>query len=231
MFTFVTRQQAKGLKAQGNRVIDVSSRAAEPYQLLSPFYPHGNLPVPGMPGETSDSFEGIWQGLKVFEGGGIDRSYFRGKGRKRRGGKVLGHQCGERLLDYFEARRTIYIPGYRNMVLTTPAFAVARQLVEEALDGTDTFLHDFEANGDPNRRKPLAHASILCALLQENLEVVQRYFTDKNYRVQYLVGFLPYRGNLEGMELLVHTVTYPIADAIVRERDADVIARMDTGTM
>ena len=33
------------------------------------------------------------------------------------------------------------------------------------------------------------------------------------------------------MELLVQTIKYPIADAIVRERDADVIARMNTGTM
>jgi hypothetical protein len=127
-----------------------------------------------MPGVTSDSFEGIWQGLKVYEKEGIDPSFFRGKGRKRRGGKVIGHQCGDLLLDYFNARRTIYIPGYRNMVVATPALIVAKQLVEEAFDGVDTFLYDFEANGDPNHYKPLAHASILCALLQENFHATER---------------------------------------------------------
>jgi hypothetical protein len=48
-------------------VIDVTSRASEPWVRFSPFYPHGGIPVPFSPGEFSMTVEGIWQGLKVFE--------------------------------------------------------------------------------------------------------------------------------------------------------------------
>src|SRR5262245_28343276 len=69
----------------GSVVYDVSSYAEFPFCTLSPMWPHGGIPVPGMPGTTSDSVEGIWQGLKV-----IDRKiaprYFTGQGHKR-GGK------------------------------------------------------------------------------------------------------------------------------------------------
>jgi hypothetical protein len=53
---------------EGAAVYDVSSYADHPYCTLSPFWPHGGIPVPGMPGTTSDSVEGIWQGLKLIDG-------------------------------------------------------------------------------------------------------------------------------------------------------------------
>lgn len=49
------------------RIIDVTSRSSEPWVHFSPFYPHGNIPVPLSPGYVGESVEGIWQGLKVFE--------------------------------------------------------------------------------------------------------------------------------------------------------------------
>ena len=49
-------------------ILDVTSTSNLRYaQLLSPFYPHGNIPIPFSPGFTSYSVEGIWQGLKVFK--------------------------------------------------------------------------------------------------------------------------------------------------------------------
>jgi len=39
----------------------------EPWIKFSPFYPHGGIPVPFAPGYFSETVEGIWQGLKVFE--------------------------------------------------------------------------------------------------------------------------------------------------------------------
>ena len=45
----------------GAVVYDVSSYADHPYCTLSPYWPHGGIPVPGMPGTTSDSVEGVWQ--------------------------------------------------------------------------------------------------------------------------------------------------------------------------
>ena len=44
----------------------MTSRGAEPWVRLSPFYPHGGIPIPGHPGRTSQSVEGIWQALKMF---------------------------------------------------------------------------------------------------------------------------------------------------------------------
>ncbi|WP_187368191.1 DUF6939 family protein [Nonomuraea terrae] len=45
----------------GAVVIDVTSRAEQPWVRLSPFYPHGDIPVPGGPGLTGQSLEGICQ--------------------------------------------------------------------------------------------------------------------------------------------------------------------------
>ena len=39
------------------------------YKTLSPFYPHGGIPIPFSGSVTSQSVEGIWQGLKVGLGG------------------------------------------------------------------------------------------------------------------------------------------------------------------
>ena len=36
-------------------------------QKLSPFYPHGGIPVPFSEGVTATCVEAVWQGLKVFE--------------------------------------------------------------------------------------------------------------------------------------------------------------------
>jgi hypothetical protein len=54
-------------------LIDVTSRGSEPWVRLSPFYPHGGIPVPFTPGVVSASVEGIWQALKVFERTDVDR--------------------------------------------------------------------------------------------------------------------------------------------------------------
>ena len=59
------------LREYPNAVIfDVTSKGE--YKTLSPFYPHGGIPIPFSGSVTSQSVEGIWQGLKVFEHEGID---------------------------------------------------------------------------------------------------------------------------------------------------------------
>ncbi len=42
-------------------IFDVTSKGV--YKTLSPFYPHGAIPVPFSGTVTSQSVEGIWQGL------------------------------------------------------------------------------------------------------------------------------------------------------------------------
>lgn len=53
-------------------IIDVTSQGSGPWIRLSPFYPHGGIPVPGHPDRTSQSAEGVWQALKVFAAGQED---------------------------------------------------------------------------------------------------------------------------------------------------------------
>lgn len=56
------------LKKHPNAIIaDVTSQAKDGLVRLSPFYPHGGIPVPFSEGYTATCVEGIWQGLKVFE--------------------------------------------------------------------------------------------------------------------------------------------------------------------
>lgn len=101
------------------KIIDVTSKAEEPWVRFSPFFPHGGIPIPGMPGESAQSVEGLWQGLKVFESEGVDPSKWRNTSMKgikrsvRSRGRVLGHWFRDELLGYLEARKQIYLPAYR----------------------------------------------------------------------------------------------------------------------
>ena len=84
----------------GALIIDVTSRAAGPWVRLSPFYPHGGIPVPRSPGVTAQSVEGIWQALKVFATADVDPARLSGtrmagiKRTVRKYGPVLGHRDG-----------------------------------------------------------------------------------------------------------------------------------------
>lgn len=163
IFRFVARREVAKLPP-GALAFDVSSRAKPPLVKLSPFYPHGGIPVPGMPGTYSDSVEGVWQGLKVMSGE-IDPAYFTGKGRKRRG-RPEGHRHGERLVGYVEARQTIYIPAYAYAWRECVGTDVRRRLFEPAARGVTQYFFDFEHNGDPSDPSaPLAHSSVLVDLL------------------------------------------------------------------
>ena len=75
-------------------IFDVTSKGE--YKTLSPFYPHGGIPIPFSGTVTSACVEGIWQGLKVFENEGIDFSCFTNRTMKdlkrtvRTHGRCLG---------------------------------------------------------------------------------------------------------------------------------------------
>lgn len=157
----------------GARLLDVTSKGAEPWVRFSPFYPHGGIPVPGRPDWSSQSVEGIWQALKVFETSDVDPSKLAVKTMKgikrtvRKHGRVLGHRWGtnERLLPYGEARRAIYLPAYR---------WILEHRLQEQLDelrslaaSQDVILLDYETNVDiDDLRKPLSHAGLVVAHLQ-----------------------------------------------------------------
>ncbi|HKB37109.1 MAG TPA: hypothetical protein VKD72_11690 [Gemmataceae bacterium] len=150
---------------RGVVVHDVSSYADHPYCTLSPMWVHGGIPVPGMQGVTSDSVEGIWQGLKVIRGKTAPH-LFEGPGRKRGGGKPSGHQFGNKLLGIVEARRKIYCVAYEWVLANRIDPALLEQFVARAFEGVSQFFHDTGDNGDINNtNEPLAHASVLVQYL------------------------------------------------------------------
>lgn len=145
-------------------VYDVSSYADDPFRTLSPMTVHGGIPVPGQPGTTSDTVEGVWQGLKVIRGKTAPR-YFRGPGCKR-GGKPAGHDFGGKLLKLVEARQRIYRPTYEWMLEHRIDPALLAGFVAAAVAGVPQFFHDIGNNGNINDPdEGWAHAAVLVQYL------------------------------------------------------------------
>lgn len=154
---------------------DVTSGAKDGLVKLSPFYPHGGIPVPFSEGYTATCVEAIWQGLKVFEGADVDTSLFQNdtmKGLKRtvrRFGNPLGHRRGvngTELLGYIEARKKIYIPTYR-WVLENKVANIIERLKAANEEGKTIVLLDYDTNADvENAKKPLSHASLIKAYVE-----------------------------------------------------------------
>lgn len=160
-------------------IIDVTSQGDQPWVRFSPFWPHGNIPVPFSNGILGASVEGIWQALKVFESEDIDESKLlvtnmRGLKRTVRSlGTVLGHRKGikgEELLPYRQARELIYLPCYR-WVLDNCLQSELKQLRAKATTGTVVLL-DYQTNGDIDDLKtPLSHAALVERFLEDDWPV------------------------------------------------------------
>ena len=153
-------------------ILDVTSRASEPWIRLSPFYPHGGIPVPGHPDRTSQSFEGVWQALKVFateqeDFTKLDITTMKGiKQTVRRLGPPLGHRLESRLLGYEEARRTLYLPTYRWMLDHRAPELVAE--LRELSNHRTVVLLDYTTNGDvSDLSTPLSHAALIAQRIQD----------------------------------------------------------------
>ncbi|MGM9749190.1 MAG: DUF6939 family protein [Candidatus Cryptobacteroides sp.] len=157
----------------GAVILDITSSSSyKSGQLLSPFYPHKNIPIPGdSRGMTSYSVEGIWQGLKVFEKTGIDIQSFRNDTMKdikrtvRKFGRPLGHQYGvysKELLSYLDAKRLIYAPAYKYMLENVPEVKAIVKRIRQKAQECDIVLLDYNINPD-NRdaAKPLSHAELV----------------------------------------------------------------------
>ena len=160
----------------GAMFIDVTSHADDEFVKFSPFYPHGGIPVPFTDGVTSQSVEGIWQGLKVFENVGVDIHSFKITDMKnikrtsRKFGACLGHRKGvrgEELLEYIDARKEIYLPAYKWVLdnklqkLVTAVRIIAKN--------KPVVLLDYDTNADVNNpKKPLSHASLIKAYIEGN---------------------------------------------------------------
>lgn len=163
------------LKAYPDAIIaDVTSNAKDGLVKLSPFYPHGGIPVPFSPGISAECVEGIWQGLKVFENEGIDTAMFRNntmrniKRTVRTHGRVLGHQRGvenPEILGYVEAKHQIYIPTFK-WVLENKVTNIIERLRIASKDKTIVLL-DYNTCCDVDSpTKPLSHAYLIKAYVE-----------------------------------------------------------------
>jgi hypothetical protein len=163
-------------KYPGAVIADVTSKATNSLVKLSPFYPHGGIPIPYSDGYYSMSVEGVWQGLKVFETSDIDLKMFQNDTMKnikrtvRKFGKPLGHRKGvksDKLLEYIEARIQIFLPTYLWVLENKVGDIVQR--MKDAAKEKDIVLLDYATNDnvlDP--KKPLSHAYLIKAYIEEN---------------------------------------------------------------
>lgn len=161
-------------KYPGAILADVTSNAKDGLVKLSPFYPHGDIPVPFSEGMKATCVEAIWQGLKVFEDADVDLSLFRNdrmeglKRTVRKFGKPLGHRKGvngKELLSYIEARKQIYIPSYQ-WVLEHRVKDIIDRLREVSKTKTIILL-DYATNIDvDDASKPLSHAALIKAYIE-----------------------------------------------------------------
>ena len=158
----------------GAVIADVTSKATDALVKLSPFYPHGDIPVPFTEGMTAMSVEGIWQGLKVFANSDVDVSVFYNDTMKnikrtiRKYGKTLGHRkgvYGTELLNYIDARKEIYIPTYKWVLENKVNHIINRMKI--ASETKTIVLLDYEVNSDiDNPAKPLSHAYLIKAYIE-----------------------------------------------------------------
>jgi len=164
-YAYVHRNKAP----EGVLWYDVTKNAEYPYCLFSPFYVHSGIPIPGMPGRTSDTVEGIWQGLKVIKKE-IAPRYFRGIGKKR-GGKPSGHQFGtdKRLLKLEEARRRIYLPAYEWVLENKIPQEIIDSFLENIYRYVPQYFYDYESNGVIGKDLPLAHSAVLVRWLNRQV--------------------------------------------------------------
>ena len=165
-----------GIKYPDAHIVDVTSKATDGLVKLSPFFPHGGIPIPFSEGRTAMSVEGVWQGLKVFEKEDVNLNSFLNDKMKnikrtvRKFGKPLGHRKGIKgleLLNYIEARIKIYLPSYLWVLENKVQYIIDR--MKEVNQEKDIVLLDYTTNGDVlDGRKPLSHAYFVKAYLEEN---------------------------------------------------------------
>ena len=158
-------------KYPGAIIADVTSQAKDGLVKLSPFYPHGDIPVPFSQGYTATCVEAVWQGLKVFEDEDVDVKMFLNDTMKdikrtvRKHGRVLGHRKGvhgTEILGYVEAKHQIYIPAYRWMLEHRAMYIIER--LRKASETKTIVLLDYNTccNVD-DVTKPLSHAYLVKA--------------------------------------------------------------------
>lgn len=160
-------------------ILDTTSTSAYRYaQLLSPFYPHGNIPIPFTEGLTATCVEAVWQGLKVFENADVDFATFRNdtmhniKRTVSKFGIPKGHRkgaYGTELLNYLDARMQIYLPTYKWVLDNVPEVHRIVEKIKKQSEIQDIVFLDYDTNIDVmDISKPLSHAGLIKLYIEDN---------------------------------------------------------------
>lgn len=170
---------------------------------LSPFsIVEGGVAVPGMPGIRSKTVENAWQFLKVWDG---ETGWCKDKALaafksdcairypKGKGEKAIGHYWSESdsVLDYIEARKSIYIPCYLEMLEKPNRKEQIERLRQAAKDGTvsiwdpDSYrIQNFGMKSFSEAvsfiNKPFAHAFIVALAIQGRLNEISLLSSQEN---------------------------------------------------
>lgn len=160
-------------------ILDITSSSDKMYaQLLSPFYPHYNIPIPFTEGLTACCVEGVWQGLKVFQNEDVSLNSFKNDTMKdlkrtvRTHGTPLGHRkgvYGKELLNYFAARMLIYLPTYKWVLDNVERVHNVIERIKEQSEKQDIVLLDYNTNIDVRDiSKPISHAGLVKLYIDGN---------------------------------------------------------------
>lgn len=160
-------------------ILDITSTSNKRYaQILSPFYPHMNIPIPFTEGLTATCVEAVWQGLKVFDCVDVDFVTFRNDTMKdlkrtvRKYGTPKGHRkgaFGKDLLGYFEARMLIYLPTYKWVLDNVKEVNRVVESIKKQSKIQDIVFLDYNTNIDfRDTSKPLSHAGLVKLYIEGN---------------------------------------------------------------
>jgi muconolactone delta-isomerase len=176
---YIENKKRKVEKIQGEYpnaiILDITSNSEiQDAKILSPFYPHRNIPIPFTEELKATCVEAIWQGLKVFEDADVDFATFRNdtmrdlKRTVKKYGIPKGHRkgaYGKELLGYFEARMLIYLPTYKWVLDNVPKVHHVIERIKEQNKVQDIVLLDYNTNID--FREPLSHAGLVKLYIEE----------------------------------------------------------------
>lgn len=170
-------------------ILDITSKSTMRYaQILSPFYPHGNIPIPFSPENIKATcVEAVWQGLKVFQNADVDFTTFKNdsmhnlKRTVRKFGLPLGHRkgvYGTELLNYFDARMQIYLPTYKWMLDNIPEVNQVVKRIKQQSKKQDIVFLDYNTNIEfRDISKPLSHAGLVKLYIEGNYPQQSEHFT------------------------------------------------------
>lgn len=136
-------------------VIDLTTRdVTYIYAKLSPYYPHGNIPIPNTPKEVFRSVNEVWQKLCIKDS----------KSEPRKLKIKKGLHINE-YWSYAEARKKILIPLY-SWMLENNAWDIINDLRELSKNSTVTIIDKSVNCNIDNINEPLSFAFLLKAYIE-----------------------------------------------------------------